>query len=151
MLENGPQVPRGVSQPGRHEPGLPSYHGRSLWVQLQGICLGSVQEEPVSHMHVLFQPPVRPNFEAVLSNLSKTTTPVASVDVPSGWDVEKGDTGSLGLKPDLLISLTAPKICAKQFQGRFHYLGGRFIPAAVQEKYQLNLPEYPGIQTILKL
>ena len=76
---------------------------------------------------------------------------MASVDIPSGWDVEGGDVNQLGLSPDLLISLTAPKICAKHFKGKFHYLGGRFIPNALQEKYQLNLPQYPGMQTILKL
>ena len=29
-------------------------------------------------------------------------------------------------KPDTLISLTAPKYCAAGFQGRYHFLGGRY-------------------------
>ena len=32
-----------------------------------------------------------------------------------------------GLVPNYLISLTLPKIGAKEFKGK-HYLGGRFIP-----------------------
>ena len=43
----------------------------------------------------------------------------------------------------MLISLTAPKKSATQFTGRYHYLGGRFVPPALEKKYQLNLPPYP--------
>lgn len=42
----------------------------------------------------------------------------------AGWDVEKGNTTGEGVKADMLVSLTAPKLCAKQFTG-IHYLGGR--------------------------
>ena len=98
-----------------------------------------------------FKPPVRPSFEELLRALSGTTTPVASVDVPSGWDVEKGDVNGVGLMPTLLISLTAPKKCAQSFEGKFHYLGGRFVPEAVQDKYQLNLPPYPGVDSVAEL
>jgi NAD(P)H-hydrate epimerase len=45
-----------------------------------------------------------------------------------------------------LISLTAPKICAQSFEGKYHYLGGRFIPEELANKYELNLPEYPDTQ-----
>ena len=50
---------------------------------------------------------------------------VVAVDIPSGWHVEKGDETGEGLRPDMLVSLTAPKLCAHHFSGRFHYLGGR--------------------------
>ena len=76
---------------------------------------------------------------------------MASIDIPSGWDVEDGDSSSLGLRPDLLISLTAPKKCARLFQGRHHYLGGRFVPKPLEEKYKLGLPEYQGLSTCMKL
>ena len=98
-----------------------------------------------------FKPPVRPSFADLLRALSGTKTPVASVDVPSGWDVEKGDVSGAGLMPALLISLTAPKVCSRHFEGRFHYLGGRFVPRAVQEKYRLNLPPYPGLECVVEL
>uniref|UniRef100_A0A673UHX6 NAD(P)H-hydrate epimerase n=1 Tax=Suricata suricatta TaxID=37032 RepID=A0A673UHX6_SURSU len=66
-----------------------------------------------------------------------------------GWDVEKGNSG--GIQPDLLISLTAPKKSAAHFTGRYHYLGGRFVPPALERKYQLNLPPYPGTECVYRL
>uniref|UniRef100_A0A7N0REC6 NAD(P)H-hydrate epimerase n=1 Tax=Kalanchoe fedtschenkoi TaxID=63787 RepID=A0A7N0REC6_KALFE len=69
---------------------------------------------------------------------------VVAVDVPSGWDVEEGDVSGEGIKPDMLVSLTAPKLCAKRFSGAHHFLGGRFVPPAVAEKFNLCLPPYPG-------
>ena len=36
-----------------------------------------------------------------------------------------------GLRPEMLVSLTAPKLGAKHFQGQFHYIGGRFVPPAI--------------------
>lgn len=66
-----------------------------------------------------------------------------------GWDVEKGSPE--GLQPDMLISLTAPKKAAQHFQGRYHFLGGRFVPEALQKKYALNLPPYPETDSVLRL
>ncbi|GLT74433.1 hypothetical protein SLA2020_462330 [Shorea laevis] len=40
---------------------------------------------------------------------------IVSVDIPSGWHVEEGDVTGKGIKPDMLVSLTAPKLCAKNF------------------------------------
>lgn len=92
-----------------------------------------------------FQPPVRSPFDAVLPLLAKSGLPIVSVDIPSGWDVEKGkisfdvkdvDSGEggaksfAGLEPDVLISLTAPKLGVKDFKGR-HFLGGRFVSRSV--------------------
>ncbi len=34
-----------------------------------------------------------------------------------GWDVERGDVHGVGLHPQILISLTAPKLCAAFFKG----------------------------------
>jgi NAD(P)H-hydrate epimerase len=55
------------------------------------------------------------------------------------------------LQPDLLISLTAPKKCAKLFKGKHHYLGGRFVPRTLEQKYDLQLPPYPGTDCVLEL
>ncbi|XP_034954276.2 NAD(P)H-hydrate epimerase [Zootoca vivipara] len=96
-----------------------------------------------------FQGAVREPFGTILSTLEKVTVPIVSIDIPSGWDVEKGNPD--GLQPDMLISLTAPKKAAKQFSGRYHFLGGRFVPAALQKKYSLNLPEYPETDCVLRL
>ncbi|XP_072346647.1 NAD(P)H-hydrate epimerase isoform X1 [Scyliorhinus torazame] len=96
-----------------------------------------------------FKGQVREPFAAILGTLEGVTIPIASVDIPSGWDVEKGGPG--GIQPDLLISLTAPKKAAAHFEGRYHYLGGRFVPAALEEKYGLNLPKYPGTECVQQL
>nr|CAB3222566.1 NAD(P)H-hydrate epimerase-like [Phallusia mammillata] len=94
---------------------------------------------------------IRPPFGQIVEVLKQVKVPICSIDIPSGWDVEKGDADGKGLKPDCLISLTAPKLCAKWFQGKFHFLGGRFVPSAMEEKYQLNLPKYNGTECILQL
>ena len=73
-----------------------------------------------------FQPPVRAPFDAALSLLARADIPIVSVDIPSGWDVERGDAAELGLRPDVLVSLTAPKEGVRAFTGR-HFLGGRFV------------------------
>ncbi|MGH0178977.1 UNVERIFIED_CONTAM: hypothetical protein FKN15_000286 [Acipenser sinensis] len=96
-----------------------------------------------------FKGAVREPFGTILSTLKRATVPIASIDIPSGWDVEAGSPD--GLQPDMLISLTAPKKAALLFRGRYHYLGGRFVPAALERKYQLNLPSYPGTECVQRL
>ncbi|XP_069805894.1 NAD(P)H-hydrate epimerase [Dendropsophus ebraccatus] len=92
---------------------------------------------------------VREPFGSIINTLKRITIPIASVDIPSGWDVEKGNPD--GLQPDMLISLTAPKQSAIHFSGRYHYLGGRFVPMALQKKYNLNLPDYPDTDCVRRL
>lgn len=68
--------------------------------------------------------------------------------------MEKGppkEEDFVAIKPDALISLTAPKKCAFYFKGRAHFLGGRFVPQNLQSKYELNLPEYEGSNGFLRL
>ncbi len=77
-----------------------------------------------------FKPPVRAPFDSALPLLSKSGLPIVSVDIPSGWDVEEGNAESVGLNPEVLISLTAPKQGVKEFKGR-HFLGGRFVTKCV--------------------
>lgn len=107
-----------------------------------------------------FKPPNRNADLAkllILINEFSNSAPLVSIDIPSGWHVENGNKTIVedqvnveqsmripNLSPDCLISLTAPKLCAKSFKGRFHYLSGRFCPQAIQDKYKLNLPQYPG-------
>ncbi|XP_076438762.1 NAD(P)H-hydrate epimerase-like isoform X2 [Babylonia areolata] len=98
-----------------------------------------------------FKGPPRPQFQEILDKLKavEKEVPVCSIDVPSGWDVEKGCPE--GLQPELLISLTAPKKCAELFHGKHHFLGGRFVPDSLAEKYNLRLPEYPDTDPIVEL
>ena len=82
-----------------------------------------------------FKPPVRAPFDVALPLISRAGLPIVSVDIPSGWDVERGDAGAadegqqgrIVLYPDVLVSLTAPKEGVRKFAGR-HFLGGRFVP-----------------------
>jgi len=100
-----------------------------------------------------FKPPIREPFEGVLKNLAETSLPIFSIDIPSGWDVESGpstDPSVPAIKPDALISLTAPKLCAKFFKGK-HFIGGRFVPEKLADKYALNLPKYPGSFEYMKI
>lgn len=113
-----------------------------------------------------FKPPNRnADLAKLLNSMDEYSSrvPLVSVDIPSGWHVENGNKSinedqtdveqSMripNLKPNCLISLTAPKLCARSFKGR-HYLAGRFCPQAIEDKYQLNLPPYPGSEGIVLL
>ncbi|CAG8481703.1 11652_t:CDS:10 [Acaulospora morrowiae] len=97
-----------------------------------------------------FSGEVKAPFDHVIQKLKETRLPIASVDIPSAWDVEKGNIGNRGFTPSMLISLTAPKLCAKQFNGT-HLLGGRFVPPELERKYGLNIPPYPGTEQVIDI
>lgn len=100
----------------------------------------------------------RPPFDhliQMLVSLSDIQNPdkrpaIVSIDIPSGWHVEEGDVDG-GIKPDMLVSLTAPKLCAKKFTGPHHFLGGRFVPPPILNKYGLQLPPYPGTSLCVRI
>ncbi|XP_028672076.1 yjeF N-terminal domain-containing 3 [Erpetoichthys calabaricus] len=87
-------------------------------------------------------------YASILATLKQVKIPIASIDVPSGWDPESGNQD--GISPDVLISLMAPKKCAANFAGK-HYLAGRFLPYDIQKKFELNLPDFPGTEHLLQL
>ena len=79
--------------------------------------------------------------------------PVTAVDAPSSWNIGTGppDAGpGKSFQPEVLISLTAPKPLVKYFKGR-HFVGGRFLPPSVAEKYGLEMPAYEGVDQIVEL
>ncbi|TIC15569.1 hypothetical protein E3Q15_01386 [Wallemia mellicola] len=92
----------------------------------------------------------RAPFDAPIETLKQTNKPIVSVDIPSAWDVEKGNIDNKSFTPAALISLTAPKLGVKQFTG-VHYLGGRFVPPYIAEKYALHLPVYPGGDQVMQV
>ena len=85
---------------------------------------------------------IREPFATAIGNLvelqKKQDAVLVSVDVPSGWDVDGGDLTGANFHPDVLISLTAPKLSARQFLGR-HYIGGRFLSPAIAQKYNIKV------------
>lgn len=99
-----------------------------------------------------FKPPIRAEFIPVTDFLTKQINiPICSIDIPSGWHVESGPSEEGGIKPEMLVSLTAPKLCAKSFHGKHHYLGGRFVPKKLELEYNLDLPKYPGTELVVSL
>lgn len=103
-----------------------------------------------------YRPPAREELLPALHLMADSSVPVCSVDVPSGWDVDKGDVSSReqggGVRPDMLVSLSAPKLCALTAKASMkHVLGGRFIPQRLKQKLNLTLPEYSGTDLILRL
>ena len=101
---------------------------------------------------------IRSPFDNILEHLSELKkAKLVSVDIPSGWDVElgppkKGSSPHVPfLNPDMLVSLTAPKLSAKFFD-KIHYLGGRFVPPDIAKKYGIDgLPSYTGSRQSLNL
>jgi len=94
---------------------------------------------------------IRAPFDTIIKELKVCKLPIASIDVPSGWLVDEGNVSGQGLDATMLISLSAPKICSRQFKGPYHFLGGRFIPPHIADKYKLNLPQYPGMDSCVDL
>ena len=96
----------------------------------------------------------REPFASILKSMMKAQAdfkiPIVSVDVPSGWNVDEGDVSGLGFQPQVLVSLTAPKLCSKNFKGR-HFCGGRFLNPSLAEKYNITMPPYPGSSQFMEL
>ncbi|XP_051495476.1 yjeF N-terminal domain-containing protein 3 isoform X1 [Apus apus] len=86
----------------------------------------------------------------ILATLKNIRIPIISLDVPSGWEVEAGGSGG-GISPEVLVSLSAPKQCARRFLGRQHFVAGRFLPYDLQKKFELNPPQYPGTECVVAL
>jgi NAD(P)H-hydrate epimerase len=74
--------------------------------------------------------------------------PIVSIDIPSGWDVEKGPQEGSIREPEVLVSLTAPKWGVIGFSKK-HVLGGRFVPKEMA--ISLNLPKFSGTSQIVEL
>ena len=76
---------------------------------------------------------------------------MVSIDIPSGWDADGGYKDMGFEKTDCLISITAPKMSAATFPNA-HYLGGRFMPEELQEKYGCKFPfDFEGSDQFFRL
>ncbi|KAL4558996.1 hypothetical protein LXL04_031126 [Taraxacum kok-saghyz] len=149
----------------------PLYTGLVTQLESLGIPFLSVDDLPMNlseDFNILvdamfgfsFHGTPRPPFDDLIKRLvnlqscnevNKKPSVIASIDIPSGWHVEQGDTSGDGIKPDMLVSLTAPKQCAKSFSGSHHFLGGRFVPRSIVDKFKLELPSYPGSSMCVRI
>jgi len=84
------------------------------------------------------------------SDVKNKAVQIISVDVPSGWNVDEGDVAGLGFIPNILISLTAPKLCSRKFIGR-QFIGGRFLPPKLASKYNIQMPPYEGVSQVMEV
>lgn len=100
-----------------------------------------------------FSGEVREPFPTAIEALEQSEVPVLAVDAPSSWNIENGppkDGPGKGYQPTALISLTAPKPLVKYLKGR-HFVGGRFLSEAIAKKYDLDVPDYKGVEQIVEL
>jgi len=130
-------------------PVLPSLEDANAHAQAQGAFPFACAVDAIFGFS--FKGGPRPPFDSILAQLGSGRLPVLSVDVPSGWDVDRGDLTGTGLQPAALISLTAPKKCAVLYTSGRHFLGGRFVPPGIVEKFGLRLPPYPGTRQVVEL
>jgi len=96
-----------------------------------------------------FHGPVKEPYDRVLNELKNVSKPIFSIDIPSGWEVEGGNVNN-SFEPSYVISLTLPKGCMEGYKGK-HYLGGRFIPEKMAQKYGWKVPQYSGSQQFIQL
>ncbi|KAG5518102.1 hypothetical protein PMAC_003288 [Pneumocystis sp. 'macacae'] len=100
-----------------------------------------------------FSGEIRDPFSEAIEVLKHVTVPITSIDIPSGWDLEKGPPKNgvaSGWCPTFLVSLTAPKPCTRYFKGR-HFIGGRFLTPSIIKKYNLSLINYDGYKQYLEI
>lgn len=92
---------------------------------------------------------IRPVYWGIFKTLLTGGLPLLSIDVPSGWDLDKGPrdidvAADSFLKPEVLVSLGVPKFGAKMFSGSYHFLGGRHLPPGWVDSQGIRSLVYPG-------
>ena len=98
-----------------------------------------------------FKPPLKTPFEFVLQAISKHNCKTLSVDMPSGWTADDGPSKEVPLiEPMANISLMNPKTGMRHYTGR-HFLGGRFVPQGILDKFELGDDGYRGDELFYEL
>jgi NAD(P)H-hydrate epimerase len=86
-----------------------------------------------------FKGEIRQPFKNIIDELNKFQDKIISIDIPSGFDIENGNINNT-FQPNYLISLTLPKLCSKNFNGK-HFLGGRFVPKILYKKLNIEVDD----------
>ena len=97
-----------------------------------------------------FRGEIRAPYDRIIRDIKSSGRQVISIDIPSGWDVEQGNITGLGINPQMLVSLTAPKLCASLFNG-IHYVGGRFVPPSLAQEINIEIPTYIGASQCIRI
>jgi NAD(P)H-hydrate epimerase len=105
-----------------------------------------------------FKPPIKQGQYLDIINLlienqkKRADIQLISIDSPSGWDVDEGPKTEDYLDPDMLISLTYPKLCSKYLKPTSqHYCGGRFISKKFASEFGIVPLSYQEASLIVKL
>ncbi|KJP88455.1 YjeF family domain-containing protein [Plasmodium fragile] len=86
----------------------------------------------------------RSPFDQIIHIINQSNKPVVSVDVPSGINIDGGNApNAVSVNSEMNISLMLPKEGVRHY-GKKHYLGGRFIPNSIVDKYNLKIPQFAG-------
>ena len=94
---------------------------------------------------------IREPFASIITAVKQSGLPVISTDVPSGWNIDEGPSSEGFMNVDAVVSLTSPKKCMAAYKG-VHYLGGRFMPDSLLDKYNCRCPiPYESSNQILRL
>ena len=85
----------------------------------------------------------------VFEMLVSTRVAIASIDVTSGWDLQTGPrhidvSADTFVKPEVLVSLGAPKLCSKFFSGGYHFIAGRHLPQEYFAERDVSVPTFPS-------
>lgn len=103
-----------------------------------------------------YKPPMREPFSDIVAKMKEVQdiTPIVSVDVPTGWDVDKGPIDKkYNIQPAILVSLTVPKPCSEHIDEKRtkHYVGGRFVSREFANKYGFEPFAYENCDQVMKL
>jgi len=87
-----------------------------------------------------FKLPIRAPYDKVIKCLKAIEDKILSIDVPSGWDIEQGNTMNL-FNPKWNISLMLPKQCMKEFNGT-HFIGANFMNEKMRKKFSVSAVQF---------
>ncbi|THG00925.1 hypothetical protein TEA_001328 [Camellia sinensis var. sinensis] len=90
----------------------------------------------------------KPLYDGLVTQLESLCVPFLSVE-----DLSMDLSNDFDILVDAMFgfSFRAPKLCAKRFCGPHHFLGGRFVPPSIVDKYKLQLPPYPGTSMCVRI